>query len=318
MKVMKKSYILLTLLAAAAPLAAQNESQTEYNMLRVPMSARAAALGGDNITLVDDDASLIFSNPALLCNVADKTIGFNYMNYMAGVNNLGASYDFSVLERGTVAVSAQYVNYGSMKETDAEGTVTGTFNANDIALSGYFSYLLNDYFSAGLALKFVTSYIADYNSIGIAVDLGLNYFNPNSEWSVSVVVKNLGGQVKAYNEDYEPMPIDVQAGVSKRLIHTPLRLNLTFVDLNHLNYKFTSHMVLGADLLLPYNIWIGGGYNFRRAREMKTGSGDGESSHGAGLSFGGGINLDRFGVNLAWGKYHVGSSSILVNLCYRL
>ncbi|MCD8282785.1 MAG: type IX secretion system protein PorQ, partial [Prevotella sp.] len=269
-------------------------------------------------TLIEDDASLIFANPALLCNVASKTIALNYMNYMAGVNCLSASYDFNVLSRGNVAVSAQYIGYGSMKETDAGGNITGSFNAKDISFAGYFAYLLNDYFSAGIALKFITSYIADYNSIGIGVDLGLNYFNPDNEWSASIVAKNLGGQVKAYNEDYEPMPIDVQAGVSKRLIHTPIRLNLTFVDLNHLNYSFIRHVVIGADLLLPYNIWLGGGYNFRRAKEMRVGSGDNESAHGAGLSFGGGINLNRFGVNFAWGKYHVGSSSIIVNVAYKL
>ncbi|MCD8288747.1 MAG: type IX secretion system protein PorQ [Prevotella sp.] len=297
---------------------AQHESQTEYNMLRLPVSAHSAALGGDNITLVEDDPALIFDNPALLSNVANKTIGLNYMNYMAGINTLSATYDFSVLERGTVAVSAQYIAYGSMKETAVDGTITGDFNAKDISFAGYFSYLLNDYFSAGIALKFITSYIAEYNSLAVATDLGINYFNPDNEWSASIVVKNLGGQVKAYNEDYEPLPIDVQAGVSKRLIHTPLRLNLTFVDLNHLNYKFINHVVFGADLLLPYNIWIGGGYNFRRADEMKIGAADEKSSHGAGLSFGGGIGLDRFGVNFSWGKYHLAGSSLIVNVNYKL
>lgn len=42
------------------------------------------------------------------------------------------------------------------------------------------------------------------------------------------------------------------------------------------------------------------------------------SSHGAGLSFGGGINLNRFHLNIAYGKYHVSSSSIIANLAYTL
>ena len=65
---------------------------------------------------------------------------------------------------------------------------------------------------------------------------------------------------------------------------------------------------------------VGGGYNFRRADEMKIeDSSDGKgSSHGAGLSFGGGINLERFHLNVAYGKYHVSSSSLLVNLAYSL
>ncbi len=315
---MKKVKLLLLTLLVPVLSMAQQESQTEYNMLRLPVSAHAGAVGGDNITLVEDDASLIFSNPALLSNVSNKTIGLNYMNYMDGVNTLSASYDFLVMERGTVAVSAQYIDYGSMKETDADGTITGDFSAKDISIAGYFSYLLNDYFTAGIATKFITSYIGDYNSIAIGVDLGLNYYNADHEWSLSAVVKNLGGQVKAYEEDYEALPVDIQVGVSKRFTHTPFRVHLTLVDLNH-SYKFKNHIVLGADVILSQSLWVGGGYNFRRADEMKIStSTDDDSSHWAGLTLGGGVNLERFGVNFSWGKYHVGSSSILVNLSYKL
>jgi len=45
---------------------------------------------------------------------------------------------------------------------------------------------------------------------------------------------------------------------------------------------------------------------------------DEESSHGAGLSFGAGLQLERFKVQLGYGKYHVSSSSLLVNVTYTL
>lgn len=294
------------------------ESQTEYNFLRIPVSAHAAALGGDNISIIENDASLIFSNPALLCNVADKQIGLNYMNYMQGANTLSASYNFGVMDRGSLAVSAQYMDYGQMKEMNPEGIQTGDFKAKDISMAGYFSYMLSDYFSAGISAKFITSYIGNYNSIGVGVDLGANYYNADKELSVSAVIKNLGGLVKAYNEDYEAMPIDMQIGISKRLVNTPLRLNGTLVNLNHLKGKLKDHLVIGADLLLSESIWVGFGYNFRRASEMSIGTGDNESSHGAGFSLGAGINLERFKVNAAWGKYHVSSNSLLINLAYEL
>ena len=38
--------------------ASAQESQTAYNFLRLPVSAHAAAVGGDNVTLVEDDAAL--------------------------------------------------------------------------------------------------------------------------------------------------------------------------------------------------------------------------------------------------------------------
>ena len=78
--------------------------------------------------------------------------------------------------------------------------------------------------------------------------------------------------------------------------------------------------VAGADIILSPQIYVAIGYNFRRASEMKIVSNDEErgSSHGAGLSLGGGVQLDRFKLNVAYGKYHVSSHSLLVNVSYSL
>lgn len=294
------------------------DSRTGYNFLRLPVSAHAAALGGDNISIIEDDESMIFNNPALLSSVSDKTINLNYMNYMSGANTASAAFNRIIKERASVAASAQFIDYGKMKEMDENNVQTGEFSAKDISIAGYFSYMLTERIAGGITAKFVTSYIGDYNSIAMGIDLGLNYYDPEKEWSVSLVAKNLGGQMKAYDDQYDRMPIDVQLGASKRFAHMPFRLSATLVDLNHLDYKFINHLVMGADIIISPTIWVGVGYNFRRANEMKITEVDGESSHGAGLSFGAGINLERFKLNLAYGKYHVSSSSILVNLAYSL
>lgn len=294
------------------------DSRTGYNFLRLPVSAHAAALGGDNISIIEDDESMIFNNPALLSSVSDKTINLNYMNYMSGANTASASFNRIIKERASVAASAQFIDYGKMKETDENNIQTGEFSAKDISIAGYFSYMLTDRLAGGITAKFITSYIGDYNSIAMGVDLGLNYYDPEKEWSVSLVAKNLGGQMKAYDDQYDRMPIDIQLGASKRFAHMPFRISATLVDLNHLDYKFINHMVAGVDIIISPTIWVGAGYNFRRANEMKITETDGESSHGAGLSFGAGINLERFKLNLAYGKYHVSSSSILINLAYSL
>lgn len=314
---MKKSYVVLLLILSPLLCWAQ-ESQTVYSFLRLPVSAHAAALGGDNITLTDDDAALNFHNPALLTSVSDKTIGFNYLNYMSGANMLSASYSMVLGDRASLGFAGQYLDYGTMRQTDADNVHTGDFSAKDIALSATYSYLLTDRLAGGVTARMVTSYIGDYNSIAAAFDLGLNYYDADREWSLSVVAKNLGGQLKAYNDEYESMPIDVQAGVSKRIEHTPFRLSATMVDLNHWNYKFAYHWVIGVDVLLSDNIYVAAGYNLRRANEMKITSGDEESSHGAGLSLGAGLQLERFKIGLAYGKYHVSSSSLVVNAAYTL
>lgn len=314
---MKKA-ILTTMAALATTALSAQESQTAYNFLRLPVSAHAAAVGGDNVTIVEDDAALMFSNPALLSSVSDKTIGLNVMTYMAGATTASATFNRTVGERASWAVSGQYMNYGKMRHTDANNNQLGEFSAHDIAVAGYFSYMLNDRFAGGITAKFLTSHIGDYNSIGAGIDLGLNYYDPEHDWSLSIVAKNLGGQLKAYDDEYDPMPIDIQIGASKRLAHTPLRVSATLVDLTHWNYCFFNHLVLGVDASISQNFWLGLGYNFRRADEMEINTTEGGSTHLAGFSVGAGLSLNRFKVNLAYGKYHVSSSSLMLNLAFSL
>ena len=312
---MKKCVFTLFLGLFSTILQAQ-DSQTEYNFLRLPISAHAAALGGDNITIIEDDPSLMFSNPALAASVSDMTVGLSYMNYMKGANYMGASFTKAMSDKAPLAGGIQYMNYGKMKEVDENNVQLGEFNASEIAVEAIFSYELVKNLVGGITGKFITSYIGSYNSIAVGVDLGLNWYDPEREWSVSAVAKNLGGQVKAYDDNFGNMPFDLQLGVSKTFAALPVRVSATLVDLTHFNYRFINHLNLGAEVLLSESLWIGGGYNFRRANDMKIGVGDDESSHGAGFSFGGGINLERFKLNLSYGKYHAASSSIMVNLAY--
>ncbi len=311
-----KKLVFTLLLSVLATISWGQESQTEYNFLRLPVSAHAAALGGENITIIEDDPALMFSNPALAASVSDMTVGLNYMNYMKGANYMGASFTKAIKEKATIAGGIQYMNYGKMKEVDENNVQTGEFSASEIAIQGIFSYELARNLVGGITAKFITSYIGNYNSMAVGVDLGLNWYEPETEWSVSAVAKNLGGQVKAYEEDFGKMPLDLQLGVSKTFAALPVRLSLTLVDLTHYNYRFINHLNLGAEVLLSQSIWIGAGYNFRKAEEMKIGTGDDESAHGAGFSIGAGVNLERFRINLAYGKYHASSNSIMVNLAY--
>lgn len=311
-----KKVIYALLLTILPSLAWGQESQTEYNFLRLPVSAHAAALGGENITIIEDDPSLMFSNPALAASVSDRTAGLNYMNYMGGVNYASASYTRVVSSKATVAGGVKYINYGSMKETDATGTQIGTFSANEFAIEGILAYQLARNIVGGITAKYIYSHIADYTSMGVAVDLGINWYMPEREWSLSVVAKNLGGEVKAYNEDFGRLPFDLQLGVSKTFQALPVRVSMTLVDMTHYDYRFANHIDLGADILFSESIWAGMGYNFRRTDEMTVGQGDEESAHGAGLSFGAGLNLERFKLNVAYGKYHVSSHSLIVNVGY--
>lgn len=314
---MKSVIFVLTMVMAAVKAEAQ-ESRTAYNFLRLPVSAHVAALGGENTTIAEDDATLLFHNPALINDVTDKTLNLNYMSYMEGCHMGSASFVKAAGERATWAVGGQYLSYGTLRETDATGQQTGDFSAKDIAMSGAFAYALTNRLTGGITAKAILSYIGPYNSFAMGVDLGLNYYDTETEWSVSAVARNLGGQLAAYDDDFERMPLDLQLGVTKRLVGSPLRLSLTLIRLNDWEEKLGRHIVVGADLLLGSQFYVSAGYNAMRANQMKISEDNGSSAHGAGLSIGGGMQLERFKLNVAYAKYHVSASSLLVNVSYNL
>ena len=294
------------------------ESKTVYNFLRLPVSAHAAALGGENISIDDDDPTLVFHNPALASNVADRSLNLNYMTYMEGVKVASASFVKAFRERATWALEAQYVDYGTMKHTTFDNEVLGDVSAKDIAVGGTFTYTLSDKISGGVTAKFVSSVSAGYISMGGVVDLGVNCLKPDLGLSLSAVARNLGGQLKAYEAYFEKLPFDLQLGVSKRLGESPLRFSVTMTRLHDWDDKFINHFIFGAEAFLSDNIWLGGGINPRRSDDMKISDGESESSHGAGFSLGGGLQLDRFKLQVAYGKYHVSASSLIINFTYTI
>lgn len=325
---MKKRHIIGLILAmtVATSKTFAQEATSIFNFLNLPTSAHTTALGGKNISLVEDDISLAAQNPALLGSVSDMSVGLGFMTYMQGVKAGNASYAQIAGERGTWGVHAQFMSYGSMKETSVTGEEIGEFSPLDFCLTGQYSYALTDELIGGASGKFIYSHIGEFSSIALAVDMGINYFNEDKELSLSAVARNIGGQVKRFGDNRERLPFDMEIGFSKGLGHAPIRLSVTMVDLtrwkdsDYFNpdgdisggRKFTNHFIVGADILPTSNIYISAGFNFRRAYEMKAAG----SSHAAGLSFGAGLNLNRIKVGLAYAKYHVSSPTFSVNLAY--
>lgn len=316
---MKKYLIVILASLLSLNLSAQ-ESQTAYNFLRMPESAHAAALGGDNISIIEDDATLALSNPAMLASVSGRTVTLGYMNYMDGVGMYTASYTDIINDKATVGGAVHYINYGKLKEVDANDIQIGTFSPSDITFEGLLSYTLAKNLVGGIGAKFIYSKMGSYTSTAAAIDLGMNYYDPERDFSVSLAVRNLGGQLSAYNDEFESLPLDVTVGATYALPNSPLRISLTFDDLNHWDYALLRHACIGIDLKLTDQFYIAGGYNARRSYSMKTKnlSDNSEGSHGAGLCVGAGLMLDKFKLHVSYGKYHVSASSLMINAAINL
>ena len=70
--------------------------------------------------------------------------------------------------------------------------------------------------------------------------------------------------------------------------------------------------------MLGEQFYIAAGYNPLRAAQMKIKSGDGESSHGAAISLGAGMTLERLQLHLAYAKYHLSVPSFMITAQYSL
>ncbi len=303
-------------------------STSVFDFLSLPNSAHSVALGGRNISLVEDDASLAFQNPALLSCVSNNTISFDFLTYMKGCNAGGTGFTRIAGERGTWGVEAQFVGYGKMTEMLETGEVLGDVSALDMAISGLYSYEIGGRWVAGVAGKLIYSSYGGYTSFAMAVDLGLNYYDTEREFSFSAVASNLGGQIKAFGDEHERLPFDLQVGFTKRIASTPLRLSVTMTDFSRWSSKYfynadkdpgfgrilMNHFNLGLDIVPTKFLYLAVGYNFRRAYEMKAAG----SSHAAGLTVGAGVNIKKIKLGLAYAKYHVSTPSLSVSLGYSL
>ena len=326
-KVKKRAYLFLTMLCLSLATFAQ-ETSAVFNFLRLPISAHAAALGGNNISLIEDDVSLAYHNPALLINTTDNTLNLNYMTYISDSKVAGAMYNKVFGDRSAGAVSARYVDYGSFDGYDENNTATGSFNAKDIEVKIMYSYLLTDMLSGGVSGKFITSKYESYSSVALGVDLGLNYYDEDNNFSASLVLGNLGGQVKAFDDKTEKLPIDLQFGFTKQFAHAPLRLSVTLNNLNHWDKKYFynadgsednlgellfKHATFGADLLLGENFTVSLGYNYRISQELSV-----AGSKWDGFTAGANLAIKRVKLGASYSKLHVSSSSLLFNISYAL
>lgn len=306
------STTLLILSTAFIAIHAQT-GDTGYQFLNVPTSAHSAALGGGNVSIIEDDPTLMFTNPALLTNVSDKTLSLNFTSYISSTSKLSAAFAKQAGERGTWAVAAMMLNYGKMTETNENFEQLGEFSAKDISVQGGYTYLFSDYWSGGVQGKVIMSNYGEFKSTALGVDLGINYYDADHGLSVSLVGQNLGGQVKALYETNEKLPFNLVAGISKDLANAPIRLSLTFDNITDWDEKKPiNHLTFGADIFPSSTTWVAVGYNPRRGNEMKIG----DSKHWAGLSLGAGLTLKKLKIGLAWGKYHVAASSLLINASY--
>jgi hypothetical protein len=313
-------------------LSAQNGGRYTFAFLKQSASARTTGLNQSQIALGDDDLSLASVNPSLLNPLMHNGLGFNQNFLLGGIKSGLANYGYHVEKlKTTFQAGVQYISYGDFKQTDEYGNQQGTFKASEYAVFVGAGRQLNERFSVGVNAKFIQSRLESYTSTGIAADLAGAYINPESHFGATIVLKNMGVQLKTYyGEDRQNLPFDLQMGVSKKLARAPFRFSVVAHNLlRGLRYdnplenevsllgEATSsksafslaadevfrHLNFGGEIMFgkSENFRLRFGYSHQVRREMSLQN----IRSLAGFSFGAGFKVNRFRIDYGLGRQHI-------------
>jgi hypothetical protein len=210
-----------------------------FEFLNAPPSARVTALGGTLISVRDDDAALAHENPAVLNPAMHRQLSVNHVFHLLDIQQGYVTYAHNLKKWGITAQGGlQYINYGTFDQTDEAGNLLGTFKASEYAFYLGGAKQLYEKLALGANVKFVTSQLEDYNSLGLAADLGAYYQDTSSLFSAALVVKNAGLQLTSYADTREDLPFDIQIGISQKLKHLPFRFSITYHNLHRWNILY--------------------------------------------------------------------------------
>ncbi|MCD7973916.1 MAG: type IX secretion system protein PorQ [Candidatus Azobacteroides sp.] len=334
---MKKSAIISLFIFLCVGKMYPQSGEHTFKFITLSTSSHINALGGNNISIIEKDISLIYQNPALMGPELDKHMNFNFTSYMDGIKLGSVTFGKRLSNRSAWAVGMHYMDYGKFLETTPDNTIIGEFSAQDLALTGFYSYDFSERLRGAFAIKGIYSAYTEYTSFALGVDLGLNYYNVDNGFSGSIVFKNLGGQLVKYHETYEKMPWDIQIGISQKLEHAPFRFSITAQHLN--KWDLTSiadyetdaegnmteikdnfgttvlkHLIFGVDLIPSDNFYIAVGYNYKRKADLSL-----EEQRGlTGFTGGAGIKVNSFRAGFSVSQMHVGNLSYTFSISTNL
>jgi hypothetical protein len=331
---MKK--ITLLFVVASMNLYSQVGGESIYSFLNLSGSAKQASLGGSIVTLMNDVNQPIW-NPSVINDTMNNKLGVNYLNFLGDINYASASYAHMINERiGTFQTAVTYLNYGSFIGADEEGVEFGNFKAYDLSLSVGYSYnILESDFYIGANFKLINSVIANYSSFGLGTDIGFSYYSEHKSAMYTLVVRNIGYQITAYDAIKEDLPLQIILGASFEMEKVPIKWHFSINDIQQWDIAVSNpsnsttdldgneseedistfnnsirHLTIGAEFFPKSVFNIRLGYNFRRANEFKLA----DVRTFAGLSAGFGLNFDKFNFNYAFTKYHPVSNASTFSL----
>ncbi len=315
--------------------------QNSFQYALLNPSSRISALGGYALIVEDAEVADALRSPSAYSPAINSQISINHAPYVSGIQQGYLGYAHTILDSLiTIGGGVQYLSYGQFQGNDVAGNSTGTFSGGGFAfvLGAGSQYKRLQY---GANLKFLSHSIESYSASAIAADLSVAYFNPETNFSVTLAAINLGSPLKNFLESDADMPFDLRLGISKSLKYLPFRFfatahhlhqwdiryddpamvdeNADFIeeentDKNYTFDKLFRHISLGGELSLGKALRIRFGYDHLTRSEMNINGIGGM----AGFSFGTGLDLKRFNFSYAYSSQHRAAGIHHISFNWRL
>lgn len=312
--------------AGAGSFGAKEAGTSAGTFLKLGADARAAGMGSAVHAAVDD-ATAIYWNPAGLAGLryrhATMTHAASYQSTFTDFvayaqpiespfqHQTGRERELQPDQFGTLGVAVLYQNSGSINEVDNTGALTGDrITPQDLAVFIAWGATVSRGLDLGVGLKYVSSKIQSTAQTG-AVDLGARWrtwLPGDFPYALSLTAQNLGGQLK-FHEISDPLPITVTVGQALKL-YKGLTLTLDVVAPRDrslypafgLEWRVPMQQGLSAALRAGYDGRLGG-------NDLNGGV--------TGVSFGGGLGVQRFGFDYGWSPAGGLGSTHKLSLSYR-
>lgn len=270
-----------------------NSGRDAFDFLKISPVARAVGMGGA-YTALGDDIGSIYYNPAGLASLLTSEVNFTYLSLYQGMNYEFIAFGYPLGESmpglgGTVALSVNLLQPGSLQRTNDSGVTVGTFSSGDQVFTLAYARPIGSSLHAGISVKMIQQQIDTVSTSLFDVDAGIVVLPPFDGMRLGFTLKHLGAQSAGFD-----LPLSLNAGISYRRYELfseqddgALTVETTF-PIKPIEDRVG--MKVGAE----YNFkWIGsratlrGGYTFLD-----------KDLNGVGLTIGAGYGLDLSGTIL--------------------
>jgi hypothetical protein len=289
----KTNLVIIITLLWAIQLIAQNPNlgTSGAQFLKIPISARAAGMGGAYVGICHD-ATSVFWNPAGIAQAKNHSAHFSHTKWFDTFNVNAASYIYNAGALGAFAASMVSLGMAEMEVT-TEFAPNGNgrfFDAMDLALGVSYARNLTDRFRVGLTARYIQQRIWNETATGISFDVGTQYQLDFKHLTLAMSMTNFGPDMKFDGPDLKvtyddhpnfpnrlvptrletetyPLPLNFEFGIAMDIFTTQFARAVVAIDAVHPNDN-RERVHFGTEVSFYDRLFFRGGYKLNHDDEQ--------------------------------------------------